>query len=189
MRSAEFGALLAARADQLHVDLVSRGEALEQLAQIQLLEGVDLLAGELVAGFDIAVLVLVLVLVSVGMLMLVFISIIVVVIVATEQRAFQFLLGHLAGASGQAEQLDGFLQFGFGSGDLGLVRIALGGMLEADEVHRRAVDLQFQVLTVEGYVEAGHAMLVRAEAAVFMVVVVMGLDDSQGQQGEGEGEQ
>jgi hypothetical protein len=62
-------------------------------------------------------------------------------------------------------------------------------MLEADEIHRRAVDLQFQVLIVEGYVEAGHAMLVRAEAAVFMVVIVMSLGDGQGQQGEGEGEQ
>ncbi len=56
-------------------------------------------------------------------------------------------------------------------------------MLEADEVHRRAVHLQFQGRAVEGNVELGDAMLVLAEAAVFMFVVGLG---REGQQGDSE---
>jgi len=74
---------------------------------------------------------------------------------------------------------------------LGLVGIAAGGMLEADQVHCRAIQLQFQGIAIEYRVELGHAMLVGAERAVgvVMIMVIVGMGNGQWQQGEGQGEQ
>ncbi|MNT65316.1 hypothetical protein D3C72_2032880 [compost metagenome] len=78
-------------------------------------------------------------------------------------------------------------------GDFGLVGIAAGGMLEADQVHCRAVQLQFQGIAIEHCVELGYAMLVGAEGAVgvvmIMVMFIVGMGYGQWQQSEGQGEQ
>ena len=117
-----------------------------------------------------------------------------VVRLASEQGALQFDLGGLAVAAGQGEQADGLLQLALGGRDLGLVGIAFGCMFEADQVHRRAFELQLQQVAVQRGIEAGDTMLVGSQAVVGMFVVVimavlMSLGSDQGQQGEGQGEQ
>ena len=52
----EFSALLAVRADQLHLDFIGGWEAFEQLAEVDGRQRLRLAAGQHVAGVDIAVL-------------------------------------------------------------------------------------------------------------------------------------
>ena len=104
-----------------------------------------------------------------------------------EQRTPQFLAGHrAAGGDRQGEQLQRFFQLRAGLGHGGLVRVGAGGVFETDQVHRRAVQLQFEGLAVQRHVQLGDAVLVLAQAAVgvVMVVVVMGLGGER-QQDEG----
>ena len=105
-----------------------------------------------------------------------------------EQRAFQFLVGHYA-ASGfrQVEQLQRLVQQGAHGGDLGLVGVGGGRVFEAHQVHRRALQFQFQGLPVQRGVQPTNAMLVGAEAAMF--VGFMGLGGNQREQGKRQGEQ
>jgi uncharacterized membrane protein len=90
-------------------------------------------------------------------------------------------------------------QFAARSADLGFVGVTLGGMLEADQVHGWAVQLQLQHLAIEYNVELGGAVFMGIQAAVFgMVVLVMmvfvfvlvrGNRAGQGQQGKRQGKE
>nr|VVN37300.1 hypothetical protein PS652_05195 [Pseudomonas fluorescens] len=111
-----------------------------------------------------------------------------------EQRAFQFLITFAAvGCLGQAEQGQWFFQLCAHSRDLGFVGGAGGRMLEAEQVHRRAVQLQLQGLVVQHHIQARGAVLMGGEAAMgvvmIVVVVFMGMGDGQGQQGKRQGKQ
>ncbi|MCY1218375.1 hypothetical protein D9M72_303210 [compost metagenome] len=59
-------------------------------------------------------------------------------------------------------------------------------MLEAHQVHRRAFQFQLKGIAVQRGVQARYAVFVGAEA---FVLVFMGLDSGQGQQGEGQDKQ
>jgi hypothetical protein len=64
-------------------------------------------------------------------------------------------------------------------------------MLKTHDVHRRAVQFELQRLTYQRHIQPTHAMLMGAEAAVFMVVIMLRGRISQGEwkQGEGQSEQ
>ncbi len=117
--------------------------------------------------------------------------VLVLVVRVAEQRAFQFHLAGLAVTAGQGEQADGLLQLTLGRRDLGFVGLALGGMLETDQVHGRAFQLQLQQVAVQCHVQAGDTMFMGTQAVmgVFVMVMLVGLGGDQGQQGEGQGEQ
>ncbi|CAI8706624.1 hypothetical protein EMIT043CA1_100200 [Pseudomonas brassicacearum] len=179
-----FHALLSARADQLYLNFLGGREGFEQGRQVQVLQCTRGGAGELVVGMDLTVLAVVLV--AIAVVVMVF-----VVRFIAEQRAFQFLLGHGAfGRSGQVEQRQRLVQLRPYGGDLGLVGIAGGGMFEAHQVHRRAFQFQLQGLAVQGGVQPAHTVFMGAEAAVFVVMIMLDrrVSDSQWQQGERQSE-
>ncbi|MNH09296.1 hypothetical protein D3C72_2180240 [compost metagenome] len=66
-------------------------------------------------------------------------------------------------------------------------------MLETDQVHRRALQFQFQCLAIKHHVKTGNTVFVGGEAAMsvvmIVVVVLMGMSDGQGQQGEWQGKE
>ena len=132
---------------------------------------------------------------AVGVLGVFVVMVMVVVIVGvrfvTEQRAVQLLLAeHAVGGLWQAEQHQRLLQLRPYRGDLGLVCRRAGGVFEAHQVHRRAVQFQLQGLAVQRCVQAADAMLVGAEAGVLMIVVMFfgRLGDGQWQQGKRQSE-
>ena len=124
--------------------------------------------------------------------MFMLVAVAVLLFLSGEQRAFQLLLADGASACVEAEQRQRVLQLAERGSDLGLVGVALGGMFETHQVHRRAFQFQLQGLAIEHHVELGEAMLVGIEAAVCLMRVVMGmigrLDGDQGQQGKRQGE-
>src|SRR3990167_639924 len=85
-------ALLAVRADQLYLNFLGGGEALEQLGQVQLLQFAGLFAVEMVMRMDFAVLAVFIVMFFV------------LVLVVFEQRAFQLSFAQGAIARTQTEQ-------------------------------------------------------------------------------------
>ncbi|MCY1551347.1 hypothetical protein D9M68_876690 [compost metagenome] len=152
----------------MYLNSFGGGEAFEQFGEVQGLQRVGVGALQLVVGMDLAVFMFM----ALGMRL-----------VAAEQRAFDLLLGHLAtGGGGDGEERQGLFQLGAGGGDLGLVGVTLRRVLETHQVHRRAFQFQLQGLVVQHDVQARHAMLVGAEAAMRVMVVVMflGLGGDQG---------
>src|SRR5690606_18301957 len=112
---------------------------------------------------------------------------------ACEQRTFQTgFVKFATGFGGQAEQPVRLLQLRAGVGYLALVLGAVGRMLEAQQVDRRAAQFDFQDSAFQRRIELSHAMLVAAQAGMFVVVVVVvmlvGMSDD-GQQREGQGKQ
>lgn len=101
----QVGAFLAVGTDQLYLNFLGGGEALEELGEGQQLEQLGLLATELVMGVDIGMTVFVFVFVFVACLLLVRVGRRLV----AEQRTPQFLAGHrAAGGDWQGEQLQRF---------------------------------------------------------------------------------
>ncbi|MCY1446258.1 hypothetical protein D9M71_628120 [compost metagenome] len=103
-----------------------------------------------------------------------------------EQGAFQRLFGFAAvGRLGQGKQRQGLFQLGACGGNLGLVGSAAGGVFKADQIHRRALQLNLQCLAVEYCIESGNPVLMRGEAAVgvimVVIVIVMGMGMGNGQ--------
>ncbi|MNN45040.1 hypothetical protein D3C81_1593560 [compost metagenome] len=80
-----------------------------------------------------------------------------------------------------------------GCSDFGLVGVRGRNVFETNEVHRRAFQLKLQGLAIECSIQATNAMFMRAEAAVFMVVIVVmligSMGDGQRQQGKRQSEQ
>jgi hypothetical protein len=119
------------------------------------------------------------------------IFVMIVVRFVTEEGALQFLGSHsTTGCCRQVEQRQGFFKLTADCGDLGLVSVSGGGMLEPHQIHRRTFQLQLQGLAVQRRVQAPDAVLVGAEAAMLMVVIMFvgGMSDSQRQQGKRQGE-
>jgi hypothetical protein len=109
-----------------------------------------------------------------------------------EQRTLEFLTDDFATGSGrQSEQRQRFLQLRTSGGDFSFIGIRGREVFETHEVHRRAFQLQLQGLAVERGVQATDTVLMRAEAAVFMIVVVLigSMGDGQRQQGKRQSEQ
>ena len=106
-----------------------------------------------------------------------------------EQRAFQVQFTEGAGPVGQAKQRQRRFELATNLGHLGFIGLALGGMLKPHQVHGRALQLDFQALTVEDHIERSGAVFVGGEAAVFgmlmfvlmLMAVLMGLGEGQGQ--------
>jgi hypothetical protein len=62
-------------------------------------------------------------------------------------------------------------------------------VFETQQIHRRAFQFQLQGLTVQRRIQSADAVLVGAEAAVLMLMLMDfgGMGDSQRQQGERQG--
>ncbi len=85
-----------------------------------------------------------------------------------------------------------FFQLRADGSDFGFVGVGGGGVFEAHQVHRRAFQLQLQSLAIQRRVQATDAVFVGAEAAMFIMIVIMldrRMGDSQRQQGKRQSEQ
>ncbi len=141
------------------------------------------------------VFVVVRVLICIMVIMLVMVMILVLVlalfmVMRGKQRAVQLNLLQLAvGGGRQGEQAIGLLQRCLDAGNGRAVFVCAGLVLKANQVGGRAIQLQADLTAVDHQIQAGNAMLMGIQAAVLVVVVVIGEQGLAERQGKAEGEQ